>query len=101
MEIDFLWRLARCLRLEKTEIMLLEKKINVKNSVIDYVRYKQWKQYGQERRMNEERLPEKILEQCPSGKRRKGKPRNSWMQEETTGMREKPNGIAQQVNMER
>jgi hypothetical protein len=43
MEIDFLWRLARCLRLEKTEIMLLEKKINVKNSVIDYVRYKQWK----------------------------------------------------------
>ena len=30
------------------------------------------------------------MEWCPSGRRRrKGRPRNSWMQEITTGMREK------------
>ena len=39
--------------------------------------------------MDEERLPRKILERCPPGRRRKGRPRNSWMPEVTTGMREK------------
>ena len=38
--------------------------------------------------MNEERLPRKSLEWCPPGRSRKGRPRNSWMQEVTTGMRE-------------
>ena len=41
------------------------------------------------RRMNEERLPRQILEWCLPGKRIKGRPRNSWMQEVTTGIREK------------
>ena len=40
--------------------------------------------------MDEEKLPRKILEWCPPG-RRKGRPRNLWMQEVTTGM--KDNGI--------
>ena len=39
--------------------------------------------------MNEERLPPKILEWCPPGRSRKGRPRNSWKQEVTTEMREK------------
>ena len=33
-------------------------------------------------------LPRKILEWYPPGRRRKGRPRNSWMQEVTTRMRE-------------
>ena len=42
-------------------------------------------------RMNEEMLPGKILEWCMPGRRRrrKGRPRNSWMQEVTTGLRKK------------
>ena len=41
--------------------------------------------------MNEERLPGNILEGCLPGRRRrrKGRLRNSWMQEVTTGMKEK------------
>jgi hypothetical protein len=31
--------------------------------------------------MNEERLPRKIVEWCPPGRRKKAIPRNSWMQE--------------------
>ena len=38
--------------------------------------------------MDEERLPRKILEWYPPGRRRRGIPRNLWMQEVTTGMRE-------------
>ena len=39
--------------------------------------------------MNEERLPRRIFEWSPHGKRRKGRPRNLWMREVTTEMREK------------
>ena len=40
--------------------------------------------------MNEKILPRQILEWCPPGRRKiKGRSRNSWMQEVTTGMREK------------
>ena len=46
-------------------------------------------------RMNEERLPRKILEWCPQGR-----PRNSWIQEVTTGMREKGINNMEWVNRE-
>ena len=39
--------------------------------------------------MKEERLSRKKLEWGPLGRRRKGRPRNFWIQEVTTGMREK------------
>ena len=54
----------------KLDIMLLEK-MYIKNYILDYIRYKQLNWYGHVQRMNEERLP-----------------RNLWMQEVTTGMRE-------------
>ena len=38
--------------------------------------------------MNKERLPRTILKWCLPGRRRQGRPRNSWM-EKITGMREK------------
>ena len=67
--------------------------MNIKNSVLDYIKYKQLNWYFQVKRMDEERLPQKILQQCLPGRRRrrrrKGRPRNSWMQEVTTGRREK------------
>ena len=39
--------------------------------------------------MDEERSPRKIVDWCPPGRRKKGKPRKSWIQEVTTVMREK------------
>ena len=63
-------------------------KMNIKNSVLDYIRYKQLNWYGDVQNMDQERLPRRILNWCPLGRRRKGRPRNSWMQEITAGMRE-------------
>jgi hypothetical protein len=40
-------------------------------------------------RMDQERLPRRILEWFPLRRRRQGRPRNSWIQEVTTGMRER------------
>ena len=51
-------------------------------------------------RMDEERLPRNILELCPPGRRKKGRPRNSWMQKVTTGMREKEFNNMKWVNKE-
>ena len=44
---------------EKIEIMLLERKKNIKDSMFDYVRYKQLNWYGPVRRMIEGRLSKK------------------------------------------
>ena len=90
MEMDFLRISARCSRLEKISNNVIREK-NIKNSVLDYIRYKQLNWYGRVKRVDQERLPRRILEWCPPGRRRKGRPRNSWMQEVTTGMRERGN----------
>ena len=75
--------------------------MNIKNSVLDYIKYKQLNWYGHKQRMNKERLPRKILEWClPGRRRRKGRPRNSWMQEVTTGMRERKIGDLEWVDRE-
>ena len=76
-------------KIRKITNNVIREKMNIKNSVSHYIRYKQLKWYGQVQRMDEERFPRKILEWCPAGRKRKGRPRNSWMQEITTGMRKK------------
>ena len=43
--------------------------MNIKNSVLDYLKYKQLNRYGHVQRMNAERLPQKIVEWCPPGKK--------------------------------
>ena len=57
--------------------------------------------------MNQERLPRRILEWCPPGRRRrrrrrrrKVRPRNSWIQEVRTGMRKKRIGDLECVERE-
>ena len=67
----------------------IREKMNIKNSILDYVRYKQLNWCGHAQRMEEERLPREILKWCPPGRRMEGTLRNSWMQEVTTGMRER------------
>ena len=54
MEMDFLRRSARCSRLEKITNNVIREKIDIKNSVLEYVRYKQLNWYGQLQRMDEE-----------------------------------------------
>ena len=73
-EMNFLRRLARCSRLENIEIML---KMNIKNLVLDYIKYKQSSWFGHVQRMDEERLPRRVLEWYPPGRRRKGRPQTS------------------------
>ena len=96
----FLRRSARCSRLEKIRNNVVIEKINIKNSVLD-IRYKiQTDWYGHVQRMDQERLPRRILKWYPPGRRRKGRPRNSWMQEIKKGMRERGIGDLKWVHRE-
>ena len=85
MEMDFLRRSAKYPRLEKNINNVIKEKINIKNLVLDYIRLN-W--YDYVHWMNEEWVPLKNLEWYPSGRRWKGRPRNSWIQEVTIGMKE-------------
>ena len=58
--------------------------MNVKNSVIGYVTYKQLNSYGHIRRNNTQKNLGMVL-----GRRGRGRPRNTWMQEIMTGMKTK------------
>ena len=59
------------------EIMLLKKKINIKNSLLDHIRYTKLNCNGHVQRMDEEMLPRKTFEWCPPGRRRRERPWNS------------------------
>ena len=56
MEMDFLRRSAIYSRLEKIRNNVIREKMNIKNSVLDYIRYKQLNWCGHVRRTNKERL---------------------------------------------
>ena len=57
METEFLRKSARHSKLEKIRSTVIKKEMNVKSSVVDYLRYKQLNWYGHIRRMPEERIP--------------------------------------------
>ena len=73
-------------KIKKIRNNVIGEKINIKNSVLDYMRYQQLNWYGHVQRMDQERLPRRIFN---GGSRRKARPRNSWMQKVTTGMKER------------
>jgi hypothetical protein len=73
MEMDFLRRSARFSRLEKIRNNVVREKMNIKYSVLDYIRYKQLKLYGLVQGMDKYRLPRRIIGMVPTWKRKKGK----------------------------
>ena len=63
--------------------------MNIKNSILYYIKCKKIKWHAHERRTDEERQHRKLLGRLQPGgrRRRKGRPPNSWMLETTTGVR--------------
>jgi hypothetical protein len=79
--MDVLRRSARKSRLEKIKNENIQEIIGVKGKrdIIDIIQKRlQW--YGYVKRMPEERLPKLILEWVPEERRKRGRPRNTWME---------------------
>ena len=61
MEIVFFRRSKTCSRFEKIINNVIRGKMNIKNLVLGYIRYKKLNWYGHVQRMNEDRLPRNMV----------------------------------------
>jgi len=79
-EMDF-WRGAA--GRSRTEMMTnarIREIMEVPYTLVNEIKTKQLIWYGHVQQMNEERLPKQVLEWRPAGRRRKGRPRKSWIE---------------------
>jgi hypothetical protein len=54
--------------------------MNVTRSLLQDIKTKQLQWYGQVHRMEEGRLPKGVLEWRPSGRRKRGRPKLTWVE---------------------
>jgi hypothetical protein len=66
--------------------------MNIKNSVLDYIRHKKLNWYGHVKRMDEERLLRRILNGAHLEDEERKDLKVSWMQDVTTGLRDRKIG---------
>ena len=52
--------------------------MNVTRSLLDDIKTQQLKWYGHVQRMEEGRLPKKVMKWSPPGRRKRGRPKASW-----------------------
>ena len=54
--------------------------MNVTRSLLDDVKTQQLKWYGHVQRMEEGRLPKKVMKWCPTGRRKRVRPKATWVE---------------------
>jgi len=54
--------------------------MNVTRSLLDDIKTQQLKRYGHVQRMEEGRLPKKVMKWSPPGRRKQGRPKGTWME---------------------
>jgi hypothetical protein len=81
-EMDVLRRSARKSRLERIKNVHIKEIMGVKEKpdIIDIIERKRLQWYGHVKRMQGERLPKLIMEWIPVERRKRGRPRKTWME---------------------
>ncbi|KAJ8952322.1 hypothetical protein NQ318_017216 [Aromia moschata] len=79
-EMDYWRRAAGRSRLERIKNERIREVMGIKQTIVEEIRVKQLKWYGDVQRMTQERLPKQILEWTPEGRRKRGRPRKSWLE---------------------
>ena len=81
-EMDVLRRSARKSRIERIKNEYIKEIMGVKEKpgIIDIIERKSFQWYGQVKRMQEERLPKLIIERITGERRKRGRPRKTWME---------------------
>ncbi|XP_030748906.1 uncharacterized protein LOC115876990 [Sitophilus oryzae] len=85
-EMDFLRRSARKSKLEKVRNEEIRRITKKEITIIEEIQKKQLIWYGHVNRMGEERLPKNIMKWIPTGKRKRGRPRETWLKGVTKAM---------------
>jgi len=81
-EMDVLRRSARKSSLERIKNEHIKEIMGVKGKpdIIDIVQQKRLQWYGHVKRMPEERIPKLIMDWIPWDRKKRGRPRNAWME---------------------
>jgi hypothetical protein len=79
-EMDFWRRSARLFREEKIRNTIIKQKMNVTKSLLDDINTKQLKWYGHVEGMEEGRLPKQVTKWSPPGRRKRGRPKLTWVE---------------------
>jgi len=69
---------ARISRKDKIRNIIIKQKTNVTGSLLDDIKTKQLKWYGHVQRMEDGRLPEKVMKWSQPGRRKRGRPKATW-----------------------
>ncbi|XP_030750470.1 uncharacterized protein LOC115878198 [Sitophilus oryzae] len=77
-EMDFWSRVAGKSKLDRVRNERIQNIMEVKHRITDDIKINQLRWYGHVQRMEESRIPKKILNWTPQGKRKRGRPRRSW-----------------------
>jgi len=77
-EMDFWRRSSRISRKYKIRNKIIKQQINVTMSLLDDIKTKPLKWYGHVQRMEEGRLPKKVMKWSPPGRRKQGRPKANW-----------------------
>ena len=77
-EMDFWRRSARISKKDQIRNTIIKQKMNVTRSLLDDIKTKQLKWYGRVQRMEEERLPKKVMKWSPPRRRKRGRPKATW-----------------------
>ena len=88
-EMDFWRRSARISRKDKIRNNIIKQKMNLTRSLLGDIKTKQLKWYGHVQRMEEGRLPKKVMKWSPPGRRKRGRPKLTWVEEIRGLMEEK------------
>jgi len=87
-EMDFWRRSAGISRRDRVRNDRVRQIMEVENDIVFDIMTKQLVWYGHVNRMTEERLPKKMLDWVPPGRRRRGRPVRGWRQGVLNEMRE-------------
>ena len=69
------------MRGDKIRNNIIKQKMNVTRSLLEDIKTKQLKWYGHVQRMEERRLPKKVMKWSPPGRRKLGRPKLTWAEE--------------------
>jgi hypothetical protein len=80
-EMDVLRRSARKSRIERIKNEYIKEIMGVKEKpdIIDIIESKRLQWYGNVKRMQEERLPKLIIKWIPGERRKRGRPKKTWI----------------------
>jgi hypothetical protein len=88
-EMDFLRRSSRISRMDRVRNLEIRERVGKHYTTVDEIKKRRLVWMGHAQRMNDERWPKKVLNWNPPGRRKRGRPPETWMKQVWRDMEER------------